>query len=648
MPWRLAIDFGTTTTVAAIQTGNAIPQLLQLESDSTRMSSGVFLQQNGELVAGRLATNQAMMAPDRYEPTPKLSIDPTIPLGSDQIPVVNAIATVFNRVLLEAFRQRGPYPPDSIVLTHPVRWGDKRRDRLIAALKTAVTGLPEQFAAARMGAEYSRHLQGMPEPTMVSEPVAAAHHFANTYELPVDSCLLVYDLGGGTFDTAVVRRLSEREFDILAHGGLDDLGGVNFDAALFSFAGNTRLAEAYPDAWKRLQDPDADIAWQTNQRRMLEYVTLAKVELSTMMQLQFRLLDEPEVEMHIQRDDLNKIIHPDLDRSIDALRRTIDASRVGVNTFAGIYLVGASSRIPMVSDLLRKHLNMEPVSRDDPKGVVALGALYTNGDKPRPREKTSLVTTPIPAKFRRGLATRPAHRGELSLRRGNDHILVMNVGGTGRISPLSHRAGRQKNILKRKSGYRQLHYRTIAKSVYGHGCKERLYASNDIADNAIERYLHIGARDFIIAAPERCRDIIDSLEFDGPADRKGGFRVGVTASSFPDWSIFERIVLFPYGVSLLCGVIQRLDMSDGEWIEMKKQELRREGNGAIVMASPSTFFSGHPCEIVSIGNESARLGTPSLVAAVGTVDQWGCCIHVVRPKSNRLAHDLITSMFKIV
>ena len=109
--WRIAVDFGTSATVAAVVVGGGQPQLLQLEQDSNRMPSVVFLERGGQLAVGRRAANQAMTAPERFHPAPKRDVgQESVTLGGTRVRVEDMVAEIFARVLVEAFRQRGTRP----------------------------------------------------------------------------------------------------------------------------------------------------------------------------------------------------------------------------------------------------------------------------------------------------------------------------------------------------------------------------------------------------------------------------------------------------------------------------------------------------------------------------------------------------------
>ena len=184
---------------------------MPLEVDgSRRIPSAVLLDRDGKLVAGEQAMRGGALDPDRIERTPKRAVGrPFILLGGQRVVVSDALAALLELVAGEATRQAGGLPPSSLVVTHPARWGTNRRANLSEAARRA----------------------GLPAPTLVPEPVAAAWRYLNAR--PTGTTVAVYDLGGGTFDTAVVRAESGGPVVLGEPGGEDDLGGETFDHALF-------------------------------------------------------------------------------------------------------------------------------------------------------------------------------------------------------------------------------------------------------------------------------------------------------------------------------------------------------------------------------------------------------------------------------
>lgn len=157
-------------------------------------------------------------------------------LGDHEFEPARLIGAVLASVIGEAVEQHRGCPPAALVLTHPVRWQASRLGVLQSALL---------HAASELGLQ-------LPAPEFVEEPVAAAHWFARQGQpLQQDQLFAVYDLGGGTFDAAVLRRSGDG-FTVVSQGGIDPLGGIDFDHALFTYLGDKHIAAPDPGLWQAL------------------------------------------------------------------------------------------------------------------------------------------------------------------------------------------------------------------------------------------------------------------------------------------------------------------------------------------------------------------------------------------------------------
>jgi hypothetical protein len=363
----LAVDLGTSNTVAALGLDGGAPRLVTVDG-SPLMPSSVFLTDEGSLAVGRDADRQARTDPSRYEPNPKRRIDDGfILLGRSALPVSTVIAEVLRRVGTEVSRQLGG-EPDQVRLTHPARWGQRRRDTLLAA-------------AGQAG--FGRSV------VLIPEPVAAATHFATAAGggagpavggLPAGQALGVYDLGGGTFDIAVVRRRGN-DYEMLAEAGLPDLGGLDFDHAILEHIGAVlertgarHVREVGGDAWQRLRQP-VDAASRRQARALATDVRDAKEALSRYPHVDIAL-PPPFPDVHLTRAELEDLIRADLSRSVELMARTIADAGLTPSRLAGVYLVGGSSRIPLVARLIQQSLGVTPTSLDQPETSVVTGALY--------------------------------------------------------------------------------------------------------------------------------------------------------------------------------------------------------------------------------------------------------------------------------
>src|SRR5581483_10304224 len=158
MSYVLSIDFGTSSTAAAIGFDGS-SQTVRVDGGLTQMLSNVLWQEStGELLLGDVADNASAVAPWCYERAPKTKLgQPNLVLGGQQIRVVDAVGAVLGRVAEDAMYMRGGEKPLAVRLTHPVRWGEKRKTALleagsVARLETAEL-VPEPVAAAMFFAQ---------------------------------------------------------------------------------------------------------------------------------------------------------------------------------------------------------------------------------------------------------------------------------------------------------------------------------------------------------------------------------------------------------------------------------------------------------------------------------------------------------------
>jgi actin-like ATPase involved in cell morphogenesis len=347
----LSIDLGTSNTVAVLAAHGRPPRVVEVDGSAT-MPSALFAAEDGNLVVGRDAERRARLDPARFEPNPKRRVDEgTLLLGDKVVPVTDAFAAVLGRVADETSRQLGGTKPDEVRLTHPAQWGPARRNVLLAGARLAGFG---------------------PNLVLVPEPVAAAAHFASFpgQTLVPGQALAVYDLGAGTFDVAIVGA-TQNGFAVLAEAGLPDLGGMDVDQALLEHVGR-QISHREPGRWQSMLRPEST-ADRRARRAIGEDVKAAKESLSRHPQTEVPL-PEPFPDVLVTRVELEALVRPSLLRSVELLAGTIRATGLSPDRLAGIYLVGGSSRIPLVATLIAEQLRVVPTSLDQPETAVALGA----------------------------------------------------------------------------------------------------------------------------------------------------------------------------------------------------------------------------------------------------------------------------------
>ncbi|GAB7038503.1 MULTISPECIES: Hsp70 family protein [Catenuloplanes] len=348
-PSQLAVDLGTTHTVAVVGQPGEAPRTLLFDGYSL-MDSGVYLDAEGNIVTGLEATRLGANDPVRFEPHPKRRVgEGSIPLGGVEVPVVLLLSAVLSRVAYEA-RMAG-VNPDGALLTCPVGWGRQHREMLTDAARRA----------------------GMGEVRLLEEPVAAAVYCTQVegHHVPFGGSIAVFDFGGGTLDVTVVRR-EINGWQVASTGGLADLGGVDIDLALLDHL-RRHLARRDPETWKRLFRPRTAAELRSRQDFRTE-VRGAKEALSRNSAVTVRVpgWDRP---LHLTRDELEHVAEPLVARAVEETRRVVEAAGVSSFLLNSLMLVGGSSRMPLVSTRLYARLGTTPSVPEQPELPVAVGAL---------------------------------------------------------------------------------------------------------------------------------------------------------------------------------------------------------------------------------------------------------------------------------
>ncbi|MCD0451274.1 Hsp70 family protein [Actinocorallia sp. API 0066] len=366
--WVLAIDFGTSFSTAATLRDGSI-DLVEV-GNSRYLPSAVALGGDGDLMVGTAALNYRNSSPESAERCPKraLLLGHAVRLGGTDVPVSSLVAAIFRRFAAEATRIHGG-PPERLVLTHPARWGD---------VETAV------LKAAAAEAD-------LPEPWLTSEPVAAATYYAARHRVEEGRCVAVYDLGGGTFDTAVLRRAADGFEQVGAAGGHPRLGGEDFDDELLGLVAE-RAAAASPADWEALhRGPEPAVMRRLNLLR--SDVTRLKEELSEHLQREIPVDGFAEA-VQVQRAEFVARITPHLRTTMVELAATVERAGLAFADLAEIYLTGGSSRVPLVTDLFAETFGRIPSVEGDPKTVVVIGALHSYRAATSPTSAPASVTAP--------------------------------------------------------------------------------------------------------------------------------------------------------------------------------------------------------------------------------------------------------------
>jgi molecular chaperone DnaK len=341
----VGIDLGTTnSTIAVVQNGELV--IIPVAGRPT-MPSAVGIDPAGKLVIGQAAKNQSVSAPENTVLSIKrgMGTDRCVELGGKSYRPEEISALILGELKRAAEEHLG-HPVSRAVITVPAFFNERQR-------------LATQDAGRLAGLDVLR---------IINEPTAAALAYgAGQAGAGSKETLLVYDLGGGTFDVSVVR-VEDGIVEVRASHGDIHLGGDDFDEALATLgeerfgAGKNDISAALPDAARR---------------RLKGAMEKAKIELSDGPFASVReeyLTGTGHLETEIERREYERLIEPWLHKTLDCLQRALADAGVTAGELDKVMLVGGATRTPFVQSLLMEKLGIEPRHEIDPDLVVAMGA----------------------------------------------------------------------------------------------------------------------------------------------------------------------------------------------------------------------------------------------------------------------------------
>ena len=346
MGYSLAIDLGTSFIAAAVADDRGL-EMFGLGDGSLVAPAAVYIREDGGLVTGEAAARRAVSNPDRVAREIKRNLgNPTpVMLGGAPYAVGDLLGALLQDVLVRATDRQGG-KPEVVALTHPANWGPFRK------------GLFEDVAGSA----------GLTDLLYTTEPEAAAAHYASTRPLEEGDVLAVYDLGGGTFDATVLRRTADAFEIVGTPEGIERLGGADFDEAVFAhvnYVARGALTEL------DLSDPKTVIALA----RLRQDCILAKEALSVDVEATIPVfLPNRHFDVTLTRSELEGMIRAPIESTIGTLDRVLRAARVDKTELAAVLLVGGSSRIPLVAQMISEAFGRPTVVGAHPKHAVALGA----------------------------------------------------------------------------------------------------------------------------------------------------------------------------------------------------------------------------------------------------------------------------------
>ncbi len=348
----IGIDLGTTNSVVSVMEGGE-PTVITNPEGSRLTPSVVGFTKTGERLVGQLAKRQAISNPDRTiasikrhmgEKDYKVSID-----DKDYTPP-EISAMILQKLKADAEAYLGETVTQAVV-TVPAYFNDSQRQATKDAGKIA----------------------GLDVLRIINEPTAAA--LAYGMDKGEEHTILVFDLGGGTFDVAILE-LGDGVFEVKATNGDTHLGGDDFDK---------RVMDWMVQEFKKENGIDMS-ADKMSAQRLIEAAEKAKIELSSMLSTNINLpfitadaSGPKHLDLTLSRAKFDELTADLVERTMEPTRKAMGDAGLSSSDIDRIILVGGSSRIPAVQDAIKKYLNKEPHRGVNPDECVSVGAAIQGG-----------------------------------------------------------------------------------------------------------------------------------------------------------------------------------------------------------------------------------------------------------------------------
>ena len=347
----IGMDLGTTNSVVAVMEGGE-PTVITTQEGGRLTPSVVGFTKNGERLVGQLAKRQAVSNPERTISSIKrhMGTKYTVTIDGKDYTPEQISAMILEKMKGDAERYLGEKVTEAVI-TVPAYFNDSQRQ----ATKDA------------------GRIAGLDVKRIINEPTAAA--LAYGIDKSDDKTVLVYDLGGGTFDVSILE-LGDGVFEVKSTTGDTHLGGDDFDH---------RIMDWMTDEFKKQNGIDLT-GDKMAMQRIREAAEKAKIELSSMMTTNINLpfitagANGPQhLDMDLTRAKFDSMTSDLVDRTIQCVHTALSDAKMTVNDIDKILLVGGSSRIPAVQEAIKRVLGKEPAHGVNPDECVAVGAAIQAG-----------------------------------------------------------------------------------------------------------------------------------------------------------------------------------------------------------------------------------------------------------------------------
>ena len=347
----IGIDLGTTNSVVSVMEGGQ-PTVIANREGARTTPSVVGITKKGERLVGELAKRQAVANPD------------------------NTVASIKRKMGQKSKVKMGDnkYTPQEISAMILKKLKEDAEAYLDEEVKEAVITVPAYFEdAQRQATKDAGKIAGLEVKRIINEPTAAS--LAYGLDKEEDLTILVFDLGGGTFDVSILQ-IGGGVFQVKATSGNNHLGGDDFDRKVMEWIASQFKKEHGVDLMKDNQAV----------QRLKDAAESAKIELSgtptTQISIPFIAQGDDgalHVDMELSRSKFESLIDPLVDRTMKPLKNALKDAKMEPSDIDKILLVGGSTRVPLVQKRIKDHLKKDPSKNINPDECVAIGAAIQAG-----------------------------------------------------------------------------------------------------------------------------------------------------------------------------------------------------------------------------------------------------------------------------
>ena len=350
MSKTIGIDLGTTNSCVAVYEGGEAKVIANPEGERTTPSVVAF--KNGDIIVGGAAKRQMVVNPDTIRSIKRL-------MGTDKKVKANG-------------KEYTPEEVSAMILSDLKKTAE---NYLGENVTKAVITVPAYFNdAQRQATKNAGKIAGLEVERIINEPTAAALAYGLDKQEKTQT-VLVYDLGGGTFDVSILE-LGDGVFEVKSTAGNNHLGGDDYDQRVVDF-----LVDEIKDEYKTDLTTD-----KMAMQRLQDAAEKAKKDLSGMSSTQISLpflAQGPDgvinFEITLTRSKFEQLTDDLTESTLEPVRRALKDANLTKNDIDKVLLVGGSTRIPKVQDTIRKELGKEPSKGVNPDEVVAMGAAIQGG-----------------------------------------------------------------------------------------------------------------------------------------------------------------------------------------------------------------------------------------------------------------------------